>query len=111
MFFVLLGELTGAALGGKLLPRGRRLTFIVGNILVIISALIKQVIMYPFYCTGCYVCFVGAGFIQVAAPRYIEEIVPINRYGLFMGINMMIQNIAIFIGELQAIMLPERNEL
>ena len=42
----------------------------------------------------------------MTAPRYIEEVVPINLYGMFMAINMLSQNFAVFVGQLLAIILP-----
>ena len=41
VFLVLLGELTGAVIGGKILPKGRRRVFIIGNIFVMASACLK----------------------------------------------------------------------
>lgn len=103
---MLIGELTGAFMGGKWLPKGRRRTFIIGIIIVLAGAILRQIESYPVYCFSTFLCFFGAGLVQVTSPRYIEEVVPINLYGFFMAMNMLSQNFAVFIGQLLAIILP-----
>jgi len=89
VIMILLGELLGAFIGGKILPKGRRTVFMYGLTLTVIGSIVRQIEFYPAYCLSTLICFLGGGFIQVAAPRYIEEVVPIKLYGFCVAFNML----------------------
>ena len=90
VFSAVLGEISGAVIGSRVMRLGRRKTLIYGGILTLSGNLLLQVLdVYPVMVLGEFTMSLGTGFVFVISPRFIEEIVPKKFFPLCWAIAVL----------------------
>ena len=90
VFSAVIGEISGAVIGSRVMRLGRRKTLMYGGILTLSGNCLLQVLnIYPVFLLGYFCMSLGTGFIFVISPRYIEEIVPKRFFSVCMAIMVL----------------------
>ena len=101
-----LGAGVGAIMGGKFVQKGRRRTLIIFNVIVIFSCV--PMCILNFYCLmfGKLLFGFAAGVLSVAAPKMLDETVPIYKLKTFGLCSNMYLNLGITIAMIMGLWLP-----
>ena len=100
------GAVLGAVASGYILKIGRRRALILGLSVHILGNSIQQVMNFPMYLIGNFILALAAGLNTVAAHRYIEEVVPTERFGSCLALFTTFNFLSDFLGGLCASILP-----
>ena len=103
---VVLGICFGAATGGKLIQYGRRFTLIIAALIGIVGVSINLVQNFILLVVGRVIYGVSAGFMAVAAPRFLEEYVPPHIYKVMSTFFTAAMPFGTFLALLGGLILP-----
>lgn len=98
--------MVGATLGGKLIQYGRLRLLFIASLIGIVGTAATLVLQLEAILAGRLLYGLATGFIAVAMPRYIDEVLPSSLHGLFGGLYCFSFAIATIIAYLLALGLP-----
>jgi MFS family permease len=103
----ILGVTIGSFIGGSIIVNSRRKPILFFNLILIISSLVSIVDNFIVICIGRLVFGFATGILLVAAPKIIEETVPVDiiDYGFGTSTNLII-NIGIMFNFMLGTLVP-----
>ena len=103
---VIVGLCVGSMFGGKVIAIGRRNTVLLMNLVGCFGVCLTLIQNFPLLLIGRLIYGMAVGVNSVCLPRYVEEYVPLRRYGLCIVLYSGSINIGSTMAILSAIILP-----
>ena len=106
----LMGTMIGNACAGKFMHYGRRSSIFIGCITAIVGALFMQFLQYFIFTSGTMMVQFGAGVMEVAQSRLIEEYVPMNLLGPCLAVISVIGQLSTLFGLVSVNWMPSDDD-
>ena len=107
----MIGVTVGAISGGELISSGRRRTLLIANFLAVISSVLCVFLNFWSICIGKFLFGICAGIFQVAAPKIINEVVPVYKLKFFGLLTNVYLCLAVTIAMAMGLGLPKVDQV